>query len=1201
MKNYPFLFVFIVVLLGHPTIFAQEIDYNLDKHKMLIENKGQWDDQIFFQSKFPGGNLWVQQHKLLFHLQDYSAYRAAHANFSEVIPNSDQFKQTVVHANFLGSNEITVVEKELPSIHYYNYFLGNDPAKWASKVHSYHKAKLKNLYDGIDLQIIQTANETKYEFHVAPNANPNSIRIEYVGQKSLKIDKKGNLTIATDLGRIVEKKPYVYQIINGRIIEIASQFKLKNGVVYFDLGKYNPTKELIIDPVLVFATYSGSVTDNFGMSGTYGYDGTAYSAGTVYGNTYPVPFSGAYDISTSFTTIYNGIGTTDVYISKYNETGSQMIWTNFLGGANPNVGTETPQSMICDPFNNLYLYGTTSSTDFPVLATAYQSTHHLGTPGLQIANNGVSFNASGTDIYVSKLSADGTSLLGSTFVGGSGNDGVNYNISGGNYTFASSYDSLSTNYGDQFRGEIMLDNAGNCIVGTCTRSTDFPTSNPIQGVNAGMLDGVVFRLSNDLTALQFSTYFGGANNDAIYSVKVDSNSNIVFSGGTSSLNLPGTAGKYQPTYQGGISDGFVGKLNASGTVLQGATYLGTSNYDQAFFVEINRVNKIFVTGQSKGGTFPVMNSAYSIPNSNNFIAKLDENLLGIEKSTVYGVSASNLMLSPSAFLVDRCGEIYVSGWGSNLLTGAPMPGFPVTANPFGSNSTSVDFHLFVLDRNFSSMNYGAYIGGNTSPEHVDGGTSRFDRNGVVYQSVCGGCWGNSDFPTTSGAWSQLNLCTTANTGGQAGCNNVLFKFDFQTQTVADFTISDTAICLNEPITLTNNSSTSPYDSYYWDLGNGDTSYAYNPTLTFTSPGNYVIYLIVTDSVCDRSDTTQVTISIEPELVLSVTNDTIVCTASSFDLLANSFGSTNSFVWSSSISFLDTLNSAPMDSMITVSPLGSQTYYVKIENENCSRIDSVQILILSNSILLADTVGYCEGETKDIIVTELLPALNFQYQWSPTSIIIGPTNSSTVSTNTMISQYLFVTVNAGFGCVFTDSIWLDVHNIATISVGASANPTAVPVGGISVLTATPPGASYSWTPTTGLSNPLSQITEAVVNQDTEFTVVVTDGICTNTAKTKVTVFEYSCADPYIFVPNAFSPNADQENDVLFVRSQILDQILFRVFNRWGELVFETTDISKGWDGTFNGKLMDPDVYDYYLKAVCIDGQENIIKGNVTLLR
>ena len=134
-----------------------------------------------------------------------------------------------------------------------------------------------------------------------------------------------------------------------------------------------------------------------------------------------------------------------------------------------------------------------------------------------------------------------------------------------------------------------------------------------------------------------------------------------------------------------------------------------------------------------------------------------------------------------------------------------------------------------------------------------------------------------------------------------------------------------------------------------------------------------------------------------------------------------------------------------------------------------------------------------------------------------------------------------------------------------------------------------------------SNPLSQITEAVVNQDTEFTVVVTDGICSNTAKIKVTVFEYSCAEPYIFVPNAFSPNADQENDVLYVRSQILDKILFRVFNRWGEMVFETTDQSKGWDGTFNGKLMDPDVYDYYLKAVCIDGQENIIKGNVTLLR
>jgi gliding motility-associated-like protein len=1193
MKKYIIPIISFLFLLSLQLVKAQEMDYNLDKHKILIENKGQWDEQILFQSKFTGGNLWVQQHKLLFHLQDYSELQASHANFSHKHKNPGTFKQTVIHANFIGSNEVTSIEKENPSEHYYNYFLGNDESRWASNVHSFHETKLEQLYTGIDLKLIQTAEEMKYEFHVSPNSNPNQIKIQYAGQNSLKISKKGDLVIDTYLGQMYEKKPYAYQIINGRIKEVTCNFSLEGDVVSFDLGMYRKDIKLIIDPILVFATYCGSVTDNFGMTATYGYDGTAYSGGMIYGNAYPVPFSGAYDITSSYSVANNGLVTTDVFVSKYNSIGTQMIWTNFLGGSNPSAGTETAQSMICDLQNNVYIYGTTSSTDFPVSATAYQSAHNGGVAGLQVANNGVSFLSGGTDIYVTKLSSNGQNLLGSTFFGGSGNDGVNYNISGGNYQFASNYDSLSTNYGDQFRGEIMLDNLGNCIVGSCTRSSNFPTMNAVQAANAGQLDGVIFRLSNNLSTLQFSTYIGGSNNDAVYSVKVDSSYNIVFAGGTTSLNLPGTTGKYLPTYQGGKADGFVGKLSSNGSVLQGVTYIGTANYDQVFFVEIDRTNKIFITGQSRGGGFPVNNASYVIPNSNNFIAKLDENLLGIERSTVYGRSSSVTMVSPSAFLVDRCGDIYVSGWGSNLLSGIPISNYPTTANPFNSDSSSTDFHLFVLDREFSTMTYGAYVGGNSADEHVDGGTSRFDRNGIVYQSVCGGCGGFSDFPTTPGAWSANNL--------SSNCNNLIFKFDFETQTEAQFDVSDTLACLSEPITLTNNSSTSSSSSYYWILANGDTSTLFNPILTFNTPGLYTIKLIVTDSICDQSDTTQIDILIGPDLLLDVSNDTVICKADSFDLVANSYGTASSFVWSTNSSFTDTLNANATDSIINVSPLGTKTYYVKIDNGICSKTDSVQILLLSNSIQLTDTVSYCEGETKNITVTNMVPSLNFSYQWTPTSIITGPSNTATVTTNELVSQYLYVTVSDGLGCTFSDSVWLDVHNIATIVVSATANPTMVPVGGTSTLTADPPGVNYSWSPTAGLSNPTAQITQATVNKDTEYTVVITDGICTNIAKVKVQVYEYVCDNPFIFVPNAFSPNGDSENDILYVRGLILENMLFRIFNRWGEMVFESTDKDFGWDGTFKGKMMDPDTYDYYLKAVCIDKQEKIIKGNVTLMR
>jgi gliding motility-associated-like protein len=504
-----------------------------------------------------------------------------------------------------------------------------------------------------------------------------------------------------------------------------------------------------------------------------------------------------------------------------------------------------------------------------------------------------------------------------------------------------------------------------------------------------------------------------------------------------------------------------------------------------------------------------------------------------------------------------------------------------------------------MDRLFSSQIYGSYIGGDKAEEHVDGGTSRFDRNGIVYQSVCGGCRlcntcpSHSDFPTTAGAYSDTNL--------SYNCNNLVFKFDFQTQTEAQFEVSDTATCLSEPITLTNNSSTSPSSSYYWILPNGDTSTLFNPTLTFNSPGLYTIKLIVTDSICDQSDTTQTDILIEPDLQLDVTNDTVVCLSSNFQLTANSYGTANSFVWSTNSSFTDTLNTSSLDSVIFVNPVGSQTYYVSIKNDICEKVDSVQIFIISNSIQLVDTVSYCEGELKTISVINSVPSLNLTYQWSPASIIVGPTNQSSVTTNELVSQFLFVTVSDGLGCTLYDSVWLDVHNIATIAVSATANPTQVPVGGTTTLTANPPGVNYSWTPSAGLTQPNSQVTQATLDKDTEYTVEVTDGICTNIAKVKVQVFEYVCDNPFIFVPNAFSPNGDNENDILFVRGAILESVLFRVFNRWGELMFETTDKNLGWDGMYKGKMMDPDTYDYYLKAVCIDGQENIIKGNVTLMR
>ncbi len=1170
-------------------LHAQEIEHNHSIHHSMLENKGQWDPNILFQTKFAGGNLWIQQHKFFFHLQDYRDMQEAHANFD--FDREAKLKQLALHCNFINSNKVTEIEKEGETEVYYNYFLGNDKSKWASDVHGYSEVVLKEFYNGINLKLIENELDMKYEFHVQAHQSPNQIKIEYVGQKKLLIDKDGNLKIQTALGDIIENKPYAYQIINGRIKEIRCQFALNEGVVSFDLGIYNPDVELIIDPVLIFATYSGSVTDNFGMTATYASDGAAFSGGTIYGNAYPTPDNLAYDVNSNFT-LSTGptYGITDVFVSKYSADGTTMLWTTFLGGGDDNNGTETIHSLIADDNDNLFCYGATSSTDFPI-QNGYQSTHGGGVANLNFFQNGVYFTGQGTDIYVAKISANGHNLLASTFMGGSGNDGVNYKVTSGNYSSAAAYDSLTKNYGDQFRGEVMLDEVGNCIIASSTRSTNFPTQNPFQATIGGNQDGVLFKLNADLSNLLWSSYYGGSNNDACYSAKVDTNFNIVFSGGTSSTNLPGVNG-WQTTYNGGTADGFVARVSSNGQTFMEATYVGTANNDQSFFVEIDRANKVFLVGQSQGGTFPVNNAGYSNPGSSQYIVKMSSDLATNLNSTVFGNGSPNINISPSAFLVDDCGNVYVSGWGANILQSSPLSGMPVTSDAlFSSSPNGFDFYLFVIDRLFSDIIYGSYIGGNQAQEHVDGGTSRFDKSGVVYQSVCGGCTGVSDFQTSPNAWSANNL--------SSNCNNLIFKFDFQTLLEADFTLSDTAICIGETVTLTNNSSGS--DSYYWILPNG-TSTQFEPTLVFNTPGVFDMFLIVTDSICNLTDTAQITVTAEPQVLLSVSNDTVVCDIQTFDLWANSFGTATYFVWSTDVNFSDTLNDNPMDSTISVSSSGLNIYYVKAGNANCNVIDSVQVAIVDQSLSLVDEVSLCLGETPTVTVVNQTPTIVFSYTWTPSSIISGSNTGSSVTVNATTSQYLYLFAQTTLGCDVNDSVWIDVHSLPASSVFITVSPNdTVPQNAYVTLTANPSGYSYQWVPADQVSNPTAQVTQTQVQNAKEITLIVTDGVCSATVSKKLYTYEFTCDEPYIFVPNAFSPNGDQQNDILFVRSIVVEDLIFRVFDRWGEMVFETTDLNIGWDGYFRGKLMDPDVYDYYFKGVCVDGQEKIQKGNVTLLR
>ena len=470
--------------------------------------------------------------------------------------------------------------------------------------------------------------------------------------------------------------------------------------------------------------------------------------------------------------------------------------------------------MFTDNAGNLYILGVTGSDNFPVSTSAYQNTFNGGD---SIRINGYDFGK-GTDMFITKLSANGTSLVASTYLGGTKNDGVNRGI--------------VANYADQFRGEIVLDDNSDVYITASTISTDFPLSNAFQGSNGGNHDAVVCRLSANLDALTWSTYFGGIENDAGYSIKVGTNNNVYICGGTEGSVLPNTTGTVNPTYKGGTRDGFVASFNQTTGAHIKSTYFGTSTYDQTFLMDLDKFNNVYVFGQTLG-TYPTTNGVYFNQDGREFIHKVDGSLSNTIFSTKIGRGAVNVDLVPTAFNVDDCLNILLSGWGGTTnsgFLGGNVNNMPITPDAFQTTTDGSDFYFMVLGANATSLKYGSYFGGSTSNEHVDGGTSRFDKDGNIYQAVCAGCGGYSDLPTTPDAWSPTNQSQQPFTNCNLGVIKINFETSISAEAAIDSTVALDTSCNSLTATFANYSVNANY--YEWDFGNGETSNDSTPTIVF---------------------------------------------------------------------------------------------------------------------------------------------------------------------------------------------------------------------------------------------------------------------------------------------------------------------------------------------------------------------------------
>lgn len=815
----------------------------------FIENQGQWGKEYGLRAKLKHGDLWLAGNKVAFALSDFGADE--HKGRGHVHSNPDRAREHHYYMEFPGSLPDVKLKGLDKKSQYHNYYIGAQE-NWRSEVPLYQVAVHQNLYQGIDMIWKEEKETLKYEFDLKKARNSNQIRIRYTGLTKMQL-KGGKLRLETSIGRITEQEPIAFQNRNGKKVAVSCRFKMiDNQTVGFEFPNgYVPDEPLIIDPVLIFSTFSGSRSDNWGFTATYGENGTTYSAGIVLGPRFPRTPGSYQPIYSGDSTFPNLYSTFDIGILKFNSIGTQLLFATYLGGTE----AETPASIVVDHNNDLIVLGATSSANFPTTIGAYDRTFNGGVAVSPFGpDESVVKFRQGSDIIVSKFSPNGNQLLGSTFLGGSENDGILTLISQGNSV-------LVRNYGDAFRGEVAVDSLGKIYIASHTKSTNFPTVTPLQASKSGGFDAICSRFNANLTALEFSTYFGGSGDDGAYSIQVANPTLIYICGGTSSSNFPRVAGGLNSTYKG-VADGYVCRFNPSGGIASAkATYVGTSSYDQSYFVQLDRKGLVYLFGQTTG-SYPVSPNVYSNPNSSQFIHCLSPNLDSTKFSTVFGNGDNSLPnISPTAFLVDDCGRIYCSGWGGSInniagYINGSTTGMPTTADAFSQVTDGSDFYLIAFERNASALSFATFFGNNQSgTEHVDGGTSRFDKKGVVYQAVCAGCGGSSLFPTTPGVYSNTNQASN--------CNNAVFKYDFSLLN-ARYVPSQTQACA--PATIHFKSNSVYASSYQWDFGVGEPSVVTDLdtiTFVFDSAGTYTVKLVAINiDACPARDSITKIITIQ---------------------------------------------------------------------------------------------------------------------------------------------------------------------------------------------------------------------------------------------------------------------------------------------------------------------------------------------------
>src|SRR6266496_3666298 len=534
-------------------------------------------------------------------------------------------KPAKIFLNLLGANVNAqgVGENELPGK--INYLIGNDQRQWRTDVPNFAQVRYQNIYPGIDLVYYGNQRQIEYDFRVSPGADPRIIRFRFGGKTKVKISPDGDLVLRISDFELREKKPIIYQEIAGERKTIAGRYVLNRGQVGFDIGSYDQSQPLLIDPTLVYSTYLGGGGDDTGSSIAIDQNNNIYVAGTTSSTNFPTTPG-------VIAPTYRG-GDFDGLVFKLNAQGNGLSYATYLGGED----NDSTEGIAVDANGNAYVTGGSRSHGFPATPNAFQSS-----------------NSGDTDAYLTKINSTATAYLYSTLLGGSGTD----------------------------RGSgVAIDTAGNAYISGYTSSVDFPTENAFQNSFGGSFDAFVTRIDTNQSganSLVFCSYLGGTADDKGYGIALDSSaSNLFLVGQTSSNNFP-VLNPAQPL-SGGTFDAFISKVSSAGAKVF-TTYLGGSGDDRGSGIAVNSAGEAYITGFTSSTNFPTA-SPLQLSNGgafDAFVAKLNSAGSAFLYSTYLGGSANenttSTVTSTNPIALNSSSDAFITGYTSstNFPTAAPL-------------------------------------------------------------------------------------------------------------------------------------------------------------------------------------------------------------------------------------------------------------------------------------------------------------------------------------------------------------------------------------------------------------------------------------------------------------------------------------------------------------------------------------------------